>query len=129
MGTNQGATIEQIVPYINRLLDVAGMFALPEGTTAANVIDRLNVLFSQIDGKSDNTLNLNGVGEVQCPVGHEELMGSTAMSATLSRRMLSNRLKPVTSKQREIQDRAARLAQSRRIPYFDALKICRDVAR
>ena len=129
MGSNQqGATIEQLVPWINKLLDVAGMFALPEGTTPANILDRLNVLFSQIDGKSDNTLHLNGVGEVQCPEGAEDLMGSMAMSARLmSARVLSNRLRPVTSKERDIQNRAAELARSRRVPYFRALEIVRGI--
>lgn len=129
MAVNRGATIEQVVPYIDRLLEQCGMFKLPPGTTPENILDRLNVLFSQIDGKSDNTLNLNGVGEVQCPAGAEDLMGSTALSArALSARVLSHRLRPLTTKEREVQDRAARLARDRRIPYFDALKTCREVA-
>lgn len=127
MKASQGATAEQLVPWINKLLQVAGMFDLPEGTTAENILDRLNVLFSQIDGKSDNTLNLNGIGEVQCPAGHEDLMGAAAMSATLSRRVLSNRLRPVSTKERDIQNRAAELARSRRVPYFRALEIVRGI--
>ena len=127
MGTNQGATIEQVVPYIDRLLEQCGMFALPPGTTPANILDRLNVLFSQIDGKSDNSTHLNGIGEVVLPSGAEDLMGSVALSAVLSHRVLSNRLRPVTSKEREIQNRAAELARSRRVPYFRALEIVRGI--
>lgn len=127
MAVTTGATIEQVVPFIDRLLEQCGMFALPPGTTPANILDRLNVLFSQIDGKSDNIANLNGVGEFQIPAGHEELMGSAALSAVLSHRVLSNRLRPVTTKQREIQNRAAELARSRRIPYFKALEVVRSI--
>lgn len=114
MAANTGATIEQVAPYIDRLLEQCGMFKLPPDTNAGNILDRLNVIFSQIDGKSDDKVNLNGVGEVQLPAGAEDLIGSTALSA---------RLRPVTAKDRERQEIAARIAKQRNIPYIQALEL------
>lgn len=118
MAMNTGATAEQITPYINRLLEQCGMFPLPEGTTAANILDRLNVLFSQIDGKSDNTVDLSTRGGTTSVEIDNPESGLVAMS---------NRLRSVTPKEREIQNRAAELARSRRISYFRALEIVRGI--
>lgn len=121
MAVNQGATVEQIVPYLNRLLKQAGMFDLPKDTNAGNVIDRLEVLFSQVDGY-EKSLQKGQKATLGTAAGEPDVEVTLPPGVTMS-----SRLRPVTSKERNIQNRAAELARSRRISYFRALEICREI--